>query len=49
MQFLCEFFKELVKFFKCIWGGGKSYTTYLKQVLSYDFHISLKNGNIDGG
>ena len=25
------------------------FTTYIKRVLSYDFQITLKNGNIDGG
>ena len=28
---------------------GKSYATYVKQVLSCDFQITLENGNIDGG
>ena len=26
-----------------------SYTSYIKRVLSYDFQITLKNRNIDGG
>ena len=29
--------------------GGGSYTTYIKRVLSCDFQITIKNGNIDGG
>ena len=29
-------------------GGGGSYTTYTKRVLSCDFQITLENGNIDG-
>ena len=29
--------------------GGKSYTTYIKRVLSCDFQITLKNRNTDGG
>ena len=61
MQFLCEFFKELVKSFYFLFsifylfifffflGGGGSYTKYIKRVLSCDFQITLKNGNIDGG
>ena len=29
--------------------GGKSYTSYIKRVLSCDFLITLENGNKDGG
>ena len=29
--------------------GGKSYTSYIKRVLSCDFQILSENGNIDGG
>ena len=47
MQFLCELFKKLVRTFLMYWG--KSYTTYIKQVLACDFQITLENGNIDGG
>ena len=41
------FFTKLVKF--CLMYWGKSYTTYIKQVLSCDFQIILENGNLDGG
>ena len=46
MQFLCELFMKLVKKIKCM---GESYTSYIKRLLSCDFQITLKNGNIDGG
>ena len=29
--------------------GGKSYTSYIKRVLSCDFQITIKNRSIDGG
>ena len=45
MQFLRYFFTKLVHI--CIWG--KSYTSYIKWVLSCDFLITPENGNIDGG
>ena len=48
MQFLCELFMKLVTNFE-VYGGGKSYTSYIKRVLSCDFQITLENGNIDGG
>ena len=46
MQFLFEFLKKFVKNFSV---RGKSYATYIKRVLSCDFQITLKKGNIDGG
>ena len=47
MQFLCEVFTKLIKFFLSVWE--KSYTTYIKRVLSCDFQITIKTRNIDGG
>ena len=43
-----NFSRNRLKFLKCM-GGGGSYRTYIKRVLSCYFQITLKNGNIDGG
>ena len=48
MQFLCELFMKLFKNWS-VYGGGMSYASYIKRVLSCDFQIILKNRNIDGG
>ena len=38
---------EIVYNFLSVWG--KSYTSYIKRVLSCDFQITLENRNVDGG
>ena len=40
-------FHEIVSNFLSVWG--KSYTSYIKRVLSCDSQITLENWNIDGG
>ena len=47
MQFLCEFFKKLVNFLKCM--GGSLIQHISKGFYHYDFQINLENENIDGG
>ena len=46
-NFSVNFSRNWLNYFRCM--EGKSYTTYIKWVLSCDFQITLENGNLDGG
>ena len=46
-NFSVNFSRNWLNFFEVY--GGKSYTTYIKRVLSCDLQITLENRNLDGG